>query len=231
MTFNATATIQSIEKLNDRFFKVLLQDDRNQHIIVNVPIEKELDLEVNGKVSIWGNVSAFNYQSKWYNNLFAQTVVPENKKFILVKKEGEVDKDVSFSILHYGKEPFDETYINEHFPSQPSENKIEVVNEKPKEEVVGEKKFTSSKLRLALENQKKIQENATEYLNLEYWHLQNSITNKRVSVAETKIILSGTTTFFIKLENNPKHTKVFFSEKSTSVEVVSLKTLLDDQST
>ena len=82
---------------------------------------------------------------------------------------------------------------------------------------------------MALENQKKIQKNDTEYLNLEYWHLQNSITNKRVSVAETKIILSGTTTFFIKLENNPKHTKVFFSEKSTSVEVVSLKTLLDDQ--
>ena len=75
MTFSATATIQSIEKLNDKFFKVLLEDEKGNHILINIPVSKEQELALNTKIDIWGNVSAFQYQNKWYNNLFAQTVV------------------------------------------------------------------------------------------------------------------------------------------------------------
>jgi hypothetical protein len=201
MTFNANATIKSIEKLNEKFFKVLLQDEKNQHIVVNVPIVKELDLEVNSKVSIWGNVSAFNYQSKWYNNLFAQTVVPENKKFILVKKEVSNESEVSFLIIQYSIEPFTNEYILENYKD---------ANKKDAKEVESEvEKLTI--LRKALKAFGSVEKHL-EYLNLEYWHLQNSITKNKVRMMDTKIILNENITFFAKAENSPKHTKVFFSE-------------------
>src|SRR5690348_1895582 len=107
MTFSATATIQSIEKLNDKFFKVLLEDEKGNHILINIPVSKEQELALNTKIDIWGNVSAFQYQNKWYNNLFAQTVVPESKKYILLQKVETLANDQEqFKILEYNNEPF-----------------------------------------------------------------------------------------------------------------------------
>jgi hypothetical protein len=228
MNFTATALIKDIDKLNEKFFKVLLEDERRQYIVVNVPVEKEHELAVGSKVSIWGNVSAFNYQNKWYNNLFAQTVVPEEKKFLLVEKIEGQDKEC-IRIIQYGSEPFNLEFVKTNFPVDfknqtdnimlPEESHDNIENETlPKE--------TDETISLSLFDRLLFKKNVTSQLsekdeegqisgfcNLEYWHLQNAISQKKVFIREDCIFTNENFSFFTKPQGLLKLPLLYFYEQ------------------
>lgn len=221
MNFTATANIKEIEKLNEKFFKVLLEDERHQHIVVNVPIEKENELALGSKVSIWGNVSAFNYQSKWYNNLFAQTVVPEEKKFLLVKKIDDQDK-VCNKIIQYGSEPFNQEFIKTNFPDDfKNQTDTIMLPEKSKDDMENDSslKETGETKLLNLLDRLRLKRNDT-FCNLEYWHLQNAISQKKAFIQEDCIFTNENFSFFTKPQGLVKLPLLYFYEQGEIIEVI-----------
>jgi hypothetical protein len=225
MNFTATAVIKEIEKLNEKFFKILLEDERRQHIVVNVPVEKEKELAVGNKVSIWGNVSAFNYQSKWYNNLFAQTVVPEEKKYLLVK-ETEQDGKKFFSQIQFGSEPFTLEFAKSNFPNdfkednkndgspERTEDAIEEASTNETDEVKG----LSLLQRLLSKKTSSIEVQSSGFFNLEYWHLQNAISHKKVRIQEDCIFTNESFSFFSKPQGLVKLPLLYFYEQGEVIE-------------
>jgi hypothetical protein len=226
MNFTATAVIKEIEKLNDKFFKILLEDERRQHIVVTVPVEKEKELAIGIKVSIWGNVSAFNYQSKWYNNLFAQTVVPEEKKYLLIKKTEEDGKQF-FRQIQFGSEPFTLEFVKSNFPSDfkvEKENeslpeKIEGTIEEPMTNKTDEVKGLSLLQRLLSKKSSSTEAQSSGFFNLEYWHLQNAVTHKKVQIQKDCIFTNENFSFFSKPQGLVKLPFLYFYEQGEVVEI------------
>lgn len=225
MNFTATAVIKEIEKLNEKFFKILLEDERRQHIVVNVPVEKEKELAVGNKVTIWGNVSAFNYQSKWYNNLFAQTVVPEEKKYLLVK-ENEQDGKRFFRQIQFGSEPFTLEFVKTNFASeikQEKENeslpeKIEDAIKEPTTNETDEVKGLSLLQRLLSKKTSSTEIESSGFFNLEYWHLQNAISHKKVEIQDDCIFTNENFSFFSKSQGLVKLPFLYFYEQGEVIE-------------
>jgi len=213
----------------------LLEDERHQHIVVNVPVEKEHELAVGSKVSIWGNVSAFNYQSKWYNNLFAQTVVREEKKFLLVKKIEVQDKEC-MRIIQFGSEPFNLEFVKSNFPDDFKNKTDDIIHpEKSNDSIENEtsSKETDETMLLSLFDRLRLKRNASSQLsekaeeeqisgfcNLEYWHLQNAISQKKVFIQEDCIFTNEKFSFFTKPQGLVKLPLLYFYEQGEVIDVI-----------
>lgn len=229
MNFTATAFIKAIEKLNEKFFKILLEDERRQHIVVNVPVEKAKELAIGKKVSIWGNISAFNYQSKWYNNLFAQTVVPEEKKYLLIKKTEEEGKQF-FRQIQFGSELFTLEFVKSNFPTdfkeekenESSTKKIEDAIEEPTTNETDEVKGLSLLQILRSKKRSYTEAQSPGFFNLEYWHLQNAISHKKVQIQEDCIFTNENFSFFSKPQGIVKLPLLYFYEQGEMVDLASL---------